>query len=89
MNDIEILKHCKVCKETKLIELFSKQSSAPDGYKYECKKCAADRNKRLYQNKTPEQRRAYQEDVVGWQKENPEKFNAAQERYRKSKKVNE
>lgn len=86
---MEILKYCRACAETKSIELFNKQSSSKDGFKYECRKCAAARNKKLYQNKTPEELAAYKESVVQWQKDNPDDFSAAQSRYRESKKVNQ
>ena len=80
------LKQCRSCENLLLSDQFNKQSSAPDGLKYECRKCASARNKRLYQNKTPEEIAAYKKQVTDWQKENPEDFSAAQKRYRKNKK---
>ena len=52
-------KKCPRCKKIKPINRFSKNRTKRGGVNSECKKCAADDNRRYRQRQTPETRRKY------------------------------
>lgn len=79
---MEIFKTCTKCKESKRINHFNKQKTTKDGYKTECKQCAAARNKKIYEKKSKIARAIYIDNVMSWQKNNPEKVKDYLQKYR-------
>jgi len=64
---MEDLKTCNACFVPKERKEFSKQSSAPDGLKYQCKTCC----KRYYDNYYAKNAPKVIKKVQKWQSENP------------------
>lgn len=63
------MKCCNRCREQKPLDAFGKQRNAPDGLRYACKACTAERYK-AWREANPE---IYRSSVERWRKANPDR----------------
>ena len=73
-------KRCRVCGKTKPLDDFYRMAGMRDGYRSECKRCNLDARAERYRA-NPEKEI---ERVRAWQRANPDKVRAADERARQS-----
>jgi hypothetical protein len=79
MSDEVKTKVCSKCKVVKVVAEFSKDKNRKDGFKYECKRCCAERSRKYHReniDKMTGKGRKYR-------KENPEKESERHRKYRK------
>lgn len=69
---------CTKCKEEKSLEEFSKNKSAKDGLKYQCKGCESSRHKQYYED-NPDYNKAASKK---WREDNPDYNKSASKKWR-------
>jgi len=73
------MKKCCTCKKEKEITSFCRDKSNSDGYRYRCKECTKQANKKYYTEKTT----LFKERSTRWRKENPKKAKEHRKKWNK------